>query len=163
MKGMMKPLYLAAGLLLAAACARPASLADEALDYCVKKVAGVQERLGADYGESPRNIAPGDCRWNLTPVCQENWTMGFWPGILWYAYEASGDAALETAGQAGADGIRTYIDSSIPPPNSPVTVNGGWIYNRKARKCVYVSGKGFNKPLFDTGALYDAFGYEVSD
>ena len=41
--------------------------------------------------------------------------------------------ALEAAGQAGADGIRAYIDSHIPPPNSPVTVNGGWIYNRKAR------------------------------
>lgn len=97
MKGMMKPLYLAAGLLVAAACARPASLADDALDYCVKKVARTQERLGTDYIRSPRNIAPGDCLWNLTPVCQENWTMGFWPGILWYAYEASGDAALETA------------------------------------------------------------------
>lgn len=105
MKGMMKPLYLAAGLLLAAACARPASLADEALDYCVKKVACVQERLGADYGESPRNIAPGDCRWNLTPVCQENWTMGFWPGILWYAYEASGDAALETAARGYTEAL----------------------------------------------------------
>ena len=105
MKGMMKPLCLAAGLLLAAACARPASLADEALDYCVKKVAGVQERLGADYGESPRNIAPGDCRWNLTPVCQENWTMGFWPGILWYAYEASGDAALETAARGYTEAL----------------------------------------------------------
>ena len=105
MKGMMKPLYLAAGLLLAAACARPASLADEALDYCVKKVTGVQERLGADYGESPRNIAPGDCRWNLTPVCQENWTMGFWPGILWYAYEASGDAALETAARGYTEAL----------------------------------------------------------
>lgn len=105
MKGMMKPLYLAAGLLLAAACARPASLADEALDYCVKKVASVQERLGADYGESPRNIAPGDCRWNLTPVCQENWTMGFWPGILWYAYEASGDAALETAARGYTEAL----------------------------------------------------------
>ena len=105
MKGMMKPLCLAAGLLLAAACARPASLADEALDYCVKKVTGVQERLGADYGESPRNIAPGDCRWNLTPVCQENWTMGFWPGILWYAYEASGDAALETAARGYTEAL----------------------------------------------------------
>ena len=105
MKGMMKPIYLAAGLLLAAACARPASLADEALDYCVKKVASVQERLGADYGESPRNIAPGDCRWNLTPVCQENWTMGFWPGILWYAYEASGDAALETAARGYTEAL----------------------------------------------------------
>ncbi len=105
MKGMMKPLCLAAGLLLAAACARPASLADEALDYCVKKVTGVQERLGADYGESPRNIAPGDCRWNLTPVCQENWTMGFWPGILWYAYEASGEAALETAARGYTEAL----------------------------------------------------------
>ena len=105
MKGMMKPLCLAAGLLLATACARPASLADEALDYCVKKVTGVQERLGADYGESPRNIAPGDCRWNLTPVCQENWTMGFWPGILWYAYEASGDAALETAARGYTEAL----------------------------------------------------------
>ncbi len=105
MKGMMKPLCLAAGLLVAAACARPASLADEALDYCVKKVTGVQERLGADYGESPRNIAPGDCRWNLTPVCQENWTMGFWPGILWYAYEASGEAALETAARGYTEAL----------------------------------------------------------
>ena len=105
MKGMMKPLCFAVGLLLAAACARPASLADEALDYCVKKVACVQERLGADYGESPRNIAPGDCRWNLTPVCQENWTMGFWPGILWYAYEASGDAALETAARGYTEAL----------------------------------------------------------
>ena len=71
--------------------------------------------------------------------------------------------ALEAAGQAGADGIRAYIDSHIPPPNSPVTVNGGWIWNRKARKGVYVSGKGFDKPLFDTGALYDAFDYKIED
>ena len=69
--------------------------------------------------------------------------------------------SVEAAGQAGADGIRTYIDSNIPPPNSPVTVNGGWMYNRAAHKSVYVPGKGFNKPLFDTGALYDAFDYEV--
>ena len=71
--------------------------------------------------------------------------------------------ALEAAGQAGADGIRAYIDSGIPPPNSPVTVNGGWIYNRAAKKAVYVPGKGINKPLFDTGALYDAFGYEIEE
>ena len=71
--------------------------------------------------------------------------------------------ALEAAGQAGADGIRAYIDSHIPPPNSRVTVYGGWVYNRKARKCVYVKGKGFDKPLFDTGKLYNAFDYEVDE
>ena len=72
-------------------------------------------------------------------------------------------ADLEAAGQAGADGIRAYIDSHIPPPNSPATVNGGWIWNRAAKKAVYVKGKGFNKPLFDTGNLYNAFGYEIED
>ena len=71
--------------------------------------------------------------------------------------------AMESAGQAGADRIRKYIDSHIPPPNSPVTVSGGWIYNRAAHKGVYVSWKGFNKPLFDTGKLYSAFDYEVEE
>ena len=54
--------------------------------------------------------------------------------------------ALEAAGQAGADGIRAYIDAGIPPPNSPVTLSGGWIFNRVARKGVLVSGKGGGPP-----------------
>ena len=81
----------------------------------------------------------------------------------WEGDDAGARAALETAGQAGADGIRAYIDSHIPPPNSEATVSGGWIWNRAAKKAVYVPGKGFNKPLFDTGALYDAFDYEIKD
>ena len=40
--------------------------------------------------------------------------------------------SLEDAGQRGADGIREYIDAGIDPPNSPVTLSGGWIYNRVA-------------------------------
>ena len=81
----------------------------------------------------------------------------------WEGDEGAARAAMESAGQAGADGIRKTIDSGIPPANSPVTVHGGWIYNRKARKAVYVPGKGNRKPLFDTGALYDAFGYEIEE
>ena len=81
----------------------------------------------------------------------------------WEGDDGAARASLESAGQAGADGIRAYIDSNIPPPNSPVTINGGWIYNRAAHRSVYVPGKGFNKPLFDTGALYDAFDYEVEE
>ena len=70
-------------------------------------------------------------------------------------------AGLEDCGQRGADGIREYIDGSIPPPNSPVTLSGGWIYNRVAKKGVLVSGKAGDKPMFDTGALYNDFDYEV--
>ena len=68
---------------------------------------------------------------------------------------------LEEAGQRGADGIREYIDAGISPPNSPVTLSGGWIYNRVAKKGVPVGGKGFDKPLYATGALYNDFDYEV--
>ena len=81
----------------------------------------------------------------------------------WEGNEGAARAAMESAGQAGADGIRKYIDSGIPPANSPVTVSGGWIYNRVAHKSIYVPGKGKNKPLFDTGALYDAFDYEIGE
>ena len=81
----------------------------------------------------------------------------------WEGEDGAARAAMESAGQAGADGIRAYIDAGISPPNSPVTVNGGWIWNRPGRKAVYVKGKGMNKPLFDTGALYNAFGYEVEE
>ena len=74
---------------------------------------------------------------------------------------AAAEEGLEAIGQAGADGIRAYIDAGIPPGNSPVTVSGGWIINRVARKGVYVSGKGGGVPLVRTGALRDAFDYEV--
>ena len=71
------------------------------------------------------------------------------------------EAGFEAAGQAGADGIRAYIDAGVSPENSPVTVAGGWIWNRVAKTGVPVEGKGFNKPLYRTGALYEAFSYEV--
>ncbi len=70
-------------------------------------------------------------------------------------------AALEHSGEAGVDAIHAYIDGGIPPPNSPVTISGGWIYNRVAKKGVPVGGKGFDKPLYDTGQLYNDFDYEV--
>ena len=70
-------------------------------------------------------------------------------------------AALEDVGKAGVEAIHAYIDAGVPPPNSPVTVSGGWIYNRVAKKGVPVGGKGFNKPLYDTGALYNDFDYDV--
>ena len=69
---------------------------------------------------------------------------------------------LEDAGQRGADGIREYIDAGISPPNSPVTLSGGWIYNRVAKKGVLVSGKSGDKPMYDTGALYGDFDFEIT-
>ena len=81
----------------------------------------------------------------------------------WNGDEGGAQAGLEAAGKAGADGIRAYIDSGSLAPNAPVTVSGGWIWNRKAQKGVHVPGKGFDKPLYDTGELYHAFTFEIED
>jgi len=72
------------------------------------------------------------------------------------------EGAFESLGQAGVDGIHEYIDAGIPPPNSPVTLSGGWIYNRVAKKGVLVSGKSGDKPMYDTGALYGDFDFEIT-
>ena len=69
---------------------------------------------------------------------------------------------LEDAGKRGADGIREYIDEGIPPPNAPVTLSGGWIYNRVAKKGVLVGGKSGSTPMKDTEALYNDFDWEIT-
>ena len=74
---------------------------------------------------------------------------------------AGTQAGLENAGRRGADGIREYIDAGISPANSPVTLSGGWIYNRVAKKGVLVSGKSGSTPMKDTAQLYSDFDYEV--
>ena len=71
-------------------------------------------------------------------------------------------AGMEDCGQRGADGIREYIDGGIGPPNAPVTLSGGWIYNRVAKKGVLVSGKSGSTPMKDTEALYNDFDYEIT-
>ena len=71
-------------------------------------------------------------------------------------------AGIEDCGQRGADGIREYIDGGIGPPNAPVTLSGGWIYNRVAKKGVLVSGKSGSTPMKDTAALYGDFDFEVT-
>lgn len=73
------------------------------------------------------------------------------------------EQGLKDAGQRGADGIREYIDAGIPPPNSPVTLSGGWVYNRVAKKGVLVKGKSGTTPLVDTGQLRDDFDYEITE
>lgn len=40
----------------------------------------------------PRNIANGQSNWTLVNV--KDWCSGFWPGVLWYSYEATGDEEL---------------------------------------------------------------------
>ena len=70
-------------------------------------------------------------------------------------------AGLAEAGQAGADGIRAYIDKGVPPPNAPITLEGGWMRNPVSGKPVHVEGKSGTTPLVDTGQMYREFGWEI--
>lgn len=62
------------------------------LDYCVAKAKKSASSL-QDPTRMPRNIDSGKKEWNTVGV--RDWTSGFWPGALWYAYEYSGDESLK--------------------------------------------------------------------
>ncbi len=84
-------------LSLAAAACGTRSATEKSLDYCAAQIDRTLEELRpADYDSTLRNIAPGESRWNLRPVAKEEWTAGFWPGLLWYDYEYTGDEAVRT-------------------------------------------------------------------
>lgn len=81
-------------LLAGASCSSEADFASVALEQCIGQTRLALSHLDGDNMHSPRNIAPGDSVWSCREVSQELWTEGFWPGVLWYAYEASGDGQL---------------------------------------------------------------------
>lgn len=68
----------------------------EAIAYCASQLRRSLAELHLpngkpDYQQMPRNILEGQQRWNTRQVSAEEWCSGFWPGVLWMAYEATGD------------------------------------------------------------------------
>jgi unsaturated chondroitin disaccharide hydrolase len=58
------------------------------LHYCVTQLSRSASTL-TDSSRIPRSIAAGKTDWRF--VAYRDWTSGFWPGILWYAYEYTHD------------------------------------------------------------------------
>lgn len=71
---------------------------DSALVYCNSQIHRTLDALaedgGIDYTMMPRNILGGQSSWNLRKADEKEWCGGFWPGVLWYDYEATGDTAI---------------------------------------------------------------------
>lgn len=67
------------------------SFVDNALDYCEQQTEKTLTQLkgdsSIDYTFMPKNILKGQTQWNCKKVTKEEWTGGFWPGVLWYDYE----------------------------------------------------------------------------
>lgn len=96
-----KTLCAGFGLCLLAACTTPERGfdVDEALSYCDGQVRRTLAELkgtddSIDYTMMPRNIADSLDSWHCRKASKEEWCSGFWPGILWYDYEATGDEAV---------------------------------------------------------------------
>ena len=63
---------------------------DKSLTYCVEQATKTAKSLN-NYDSLPRSIANGSSQWTM--VNYKDWCSGFWPGILWYTYEFTNDAA----------------------------------------------------------------------
>lgn len=69
--------------------------ADKALTYCSTQIHRTLESLKPlDYTMMPRNVEPGATVWSCRKVDKSEWCSGFWPGILWYDYESTGDSLI---------------------------------------------------------------------
>ncbi|GAA3629380.1 glycoside hydrolase family 88 protein [Flavivirga jejuensis] len=80
----------------------------EMLDLSVLKT---KENLKgiSDSNSFLRNIPKGKSDWKVVGV--KNWCSGFWPGILWYAYENSGDETIKKRAENFTASIKTIAYS----------------------------------------------------
>jgi unsaturated chondroitin disaccharide hydrolase len=61
-------------------------------EYCANQASQTLKVIPND-GTSPRTVPNGSKEWKF--VDYKDWTSGFWPGELWYLYEATGDKKWE--------------------------------------------------------------------
>ena len=104
-------------LLLAVSCSTRKSVSEvpdtkKMLDYCVAKTEATMNSLSRP-DSIPRNICPGQTQWNKVNIY--DWTSGFWPGVLWEAYEASGNASILANARKYTESLRGVL--SVPVDN----------------------------------------------
>jgi len=77
-------------LFLALSCSEKSNQLDveNVLNQAVEKVYQAQQ-MQTNNDQIPRNIESGDKFWSTQSYT--SWTSGFWPGILWYMYDYTGD------------------------------------------------------------------------
>lgn len=84
---------------------------DRQLGYCEEQAVKTLEQL-PEREKIPRNIPAGNNKWRF--VEYKDWTSGFWPGILWYLYEYTGEEKWKEE----ADRFSRYLE---PLSRQPAT------------------------------------------
>jgi len=101
----MKNIIIGISLLVFASCSGMLNrdFPYNALEYCANQTnRSLKELKGdseLDYTMMPRNILADESKWNCRKVSKEEWTSGFWPGILWYDYEFTKDPKIKEAAE----------------------------------------------------------------
>lgn len=101
----MKYLYLTTlfpVILFWGACNTKKFDSDNNLNYCVLQATQTLKII-PDYGHMPNNVNFGENKWNFTHP--GSWTSGFWPGILWYLYEYTGEEKWKVEAEGFTDSI----------------------------------------------------------
>lgn len=70
---------------------------------------------------------------------------------------------LEKIGEDVRWRIQSQILATNTPPNAPITLNGGWMRNKKSGRLFYVIPKIGTHPLIDTGVMYESVSYQVEE
>ncbi|MBO5024612.1 MAG: glycoside hydrolase family 88 protein [Bacteroidaceae bacterium] len=100
----MKSIFAAAlSFSLLAACSpesKPVFDVDTQLNYCDAQIHRTLNELRnqdgvIDYTMVPRNIPDSLDTWHCRKTTKDEWCNGFWPGILWYAYEYTGNDSIK--------------------------------------------------------------------
>lgn len=131
-------LYMAAILLAGCPASKESPSGDAVfhveneIDYCIDKITVTLGEI-KDYQLTPRQIHQGEYHWELRKA--NNWVSGFWPGILWYAYEYSNDTLFKNK----AESFTTALE---PILNNPVKSHDlGFIFNCSSGNAYRLTGK----------------------
>jgi unsaturated chondroitin disaccharide hydrolase len=81
---------MTATVLLLFSCNNMPFNVEKELAYCHSQVEKTLAEI-AGTNQMPRNIAFDSTHWKMEDIKIENWTVGFFPGILWYDYENTQD------------------------------------------------------------------------
>lgn len=88
------------------------------LDYCDRKVHASLDALRADSSyvalmKMPRNISPDGRHWTCRDVCAEEWCSGFWPGVLWYDYQHTGNDSIAVEADRCTRALAPIVEAPV--------------------------------------------------
>jgi unsaturated chondroitin disaccharide hydrolase len=108
---MKKPVFpIVIVIAIVAGCNSAAPDENKNLDYCIVQAGKAIAMLPTDSSRIPRSIANGKSEWRF--VNYRDWTCGFWPGILWYAYEYTHDDKWKKQAQRYSHALFPLVDSA---------------------------------------------------